>query len=141
MVKKYKIYIDENLPSQLAKGLNELQKPQNIRDGFELEILSIKDVFGQGEQDEDWIPKVGAENGIVITQDFRIQTQRHQKELYIQSGIGILFLKPPSNNGFTYWEMVKKIINEWDNIKQIVRKNKTPFAFKCSSRTSFEKME
>ncbi len=57
--------------------------------------------------------KVGAENGIVITQDFRIQTQRHQKELYKQSGIGILFLKPPSNKGFTYWEMVKKIVFEW----------------------------
>ena len=96
MIKKYKIYIDENLPNQLAKGLNELQKPQNDRDQIELEILSIKDAFGQGEQDEDWIPKVGAENGIVITQDFRIQTQRHQKELYQQNGVGILFLKPPS---------------------------------------------
>ena len=141
MVKKYKIYIDENLPSQLAKGLNELQKPQNGRDGIELEVLHIKDVFGQGEQDEDWIPKVGAEKGIVITQDFRIQTQRHQKELYISSGIGILFLKPPSNKGFTYWEMVKKIISEWDNIKQIIKKNKTPFAYRCSSRTGFEKMD
>ena len=141
MIKKYKIYIDENLPNQLAKGLNELQKPQNERDQIELEILSIKDAFGQGEQDEDWIPKVGAENGIVITQDFRIQTQRHQKELYQQNGVGILFLKPPSNKGFTYWEMVKKLIIEWENIKQIIKKNKTPFAFRCSARTGFEKMD
>ncbi len=141
MVKKYKIYIDENLPHQLAKGLNELQKPQNCRDGIEIEVLHIKEVFGEGEQDEDWIPKVGSETGIVITQDFRIQTQRHQKELYLKNGVGILFLKPPSNNGFTYWEMVKKIVKEWENIKQIIKKNKTPFAYRCSPKTSFEKMD
>ena len=136
-----KIYIDENFSPYLAEGFDVFQKHLNSNERMQFEVLSIKKEFGKGAKDEDWIPKVGKEGGIVITQDFRIQTQRHQKELYIQSGIGILFLKPPSNNGFTYWEMVKKIINEWDNIKQIVRKNKTPFAFKCSSRTSFEKME
>lgn len=140
MVKKYKIYIDENLPSQLAKGLNELQAPQNIKDRTLIEVLSIKEVFGAGEQDEDWIPKVGAEKGIVITQDFRIQTQKHQKELYIKNGVGIFFLNPPSKNGFAYWEMVKKLISEWEDIKKIITKNKTPFAYRASARTKFEKM-
>ncbi len=140
MGKKYKIYIDENLPSQLAIGLNELQKPLN-RDGIEIEVLSIRDVFGQGEQDEDWIPKVGLEKGIVITQDFRIQTQRHQNQLFHEYGLGIFFMKPPSNTGFTYWEMVKKLIKEWEKIKQIIKKEKTPFAYKCSAKTEFEKMD
>jgi hypothetical protein len=138
MERNFKIYIDENFPSQLAKGLNELQHPQNIRDKINIQVLSIKDVFGQGEQDEDWIPKVGKEKGIVITQDFRIQTQRHQKELYINNGVGILFFNPPSKGGFAYWEMVKQLVNRWDEIKQIIRKNKTPFAFRCSARTKFE---
>ena len=141
MVKKYKIYIDENLPSQLAKGLNELQHPQNKKDGIDIEILSIKEIFGSGEQDEDWIPKVGAQKGIVITQDFRIQSQRHQRELYINNGVGILFLNPPSNSGFAYWDMVKKLISEWEDIKKIIRKNKISFAYRASARTKFEKME
>lgn len=59
-MKKFKIFIDENLPKQLAIGLNALQRPQNINDGFEIEVLSIAEVFGIGEKDEDWIPKVGA---------------------------------------------------------------------------------
>lgn len=139
-MRKYKIYFDENFPSQLADGLNRLIKPQNKRDSIDIEVLSIKAVFGEGEQDEVWIPKVGLENGIVITQDFRIQTQKHQKELYIQNGVGILFFNPPSKSGFAYWEMVKQLVNRWDDIKQIVRKNKTPFAFRCSSKTKFEKM-
>ena len=141
MIRKYKIYIDENMPSQLAHGLHTLQQPQNNKDGFEIEVLSIKDVFGQGALDEDWIPKVGAENGIVITQDFRIQSQKHQRELYIENGVGILFLNPPSKSGFSYWDMVKKLINEWDDIKKIVRKNKTPFAFRATAKKDFEKMD
>lgn len=108
MIRKYKIYIDENMPSQLAHGLHTLQQPQNSKDGLEIEVLSIKDVFGQGALDEEWIPEVGAENGIVITQDFRIQSQKHQRELYVENGVGILFLNPPSNGGFSYWDLVKK---------------------------------
>ena len=69
------------------------------------------------------------------------QTQRHQKELYISSGVGILFLNPPSKVGFPYWEMVKQLINRWEEIKTIVKKNQTPFAFRCTPRTKFEKMD
>ncbi|MEY3499618.1 MAG: hypothetical protein RL308_1287 [Bacteroidota bacterium] len=141
MVRKYKIYIDENMPSQLADGLNILQQPQNAKDGFEIEVLSIKKVFGQGALDEDWIPKVGAENGIVITQDFNIQLQKHQRELYKECGVGIFFLSTPSKSGFQYWDFVKKLINEWDDIKKIVRKNKTPFAYRASSKKSFERVD
>jgi len=140
-MRKYTIFIDENMPPQLAKGLHELQQPQNKRDQVEIKVLSIKDIYGEGELDEDWIPKVGREHGIVITQDFRIQTQRHQKELYIENGIGILFLKPPSNNGFSYWEMVKQLVKRWEEIKKIIQKNNPPFAFRCTANTSFEKLE
>ncbi len=140
-MRSYKIFIDENLPKQLATGLNELQKPMNHRDGISIQVLSIKEVYGQGAKDEEWIPEVGKENGIVITQDYRIQTQRHQKELYIKSGVGILFLNPPSKLGFPYWEMVKQLINRWDEIKSIVKKHQPPFAFRCTPRTKFEKMD
>jgi hypothetical protein len=140
-MRKYKVYIDENLPPQLAKGLHELQSPQNKRDNIEIQVLSIKDTFGQGEQDEDWIPKVGAENGIVITQDYRIQSQRHQKELYIEYGVGILFFNTPSKSGFQYWDLVKLVINRWEEIKQIIKKDDPPFAYRCTSRKSFEKIE
>jgi phosphopantetheine adenylyltransferase len=140
-MRSYKIYIDENFPRQLAEGLNILQQAQNRKEGLDIEVLSIKTVFGEGAKDEDWIPKVGKEKGIVITQDFRIQTQKHQKELYIENKVGILFFNPPSNNGFTYWEMVKQLVNKWDDIKQIVKKNNTPFAYRTSAKTKFDKLD
>lgn len=140
-MRKYKVYIDENMPPQLAKGLNELQKPQNSKDGIEIEVLSIKDVFGTGALDEDWIPKLGEEKGIVITQDFNIQNTKHQRELYQKAGVGIFFFRTPSKTGFLYWDFVKKMIGEWEAIKKIIKKEKVPFAYRGSSNKPFEKME
>ena len=140
-MKAFNIFIDENLPSQIARGLHLLQQPQNSKDDMQIAVIAIKDHFGQGTQDEEWIPKIGKMNGIVITQDFHIQSLKHQRELYKQSGVGILFFNPPSKTGYAYWEMVKQIIKRWEEIKVIVKRNKPPFAFRCSPRGEFEKMD
>ncbi len=140
-MRKYLVFIDENLPPQIARGLDLLQQPQNAKDGIEIKIHSIKDYFTQGANDEEWIPEVGRLKGIVITQDYRIQTLKHQRELYKEHGVGLLFFKPPSNTGFTYWQMVKQIIEKWEKMKQLIKKNKPPFAFRCSSRTDFVNLD
>ena len=140
-MRKYTIYIDENLPRQLARGLHILQQPMNGKDSMEINVVSIKEQFGEGAKDEDWIPVVGKEKGIVITQDFRIQTLKHQKELYNQHGVGMLFISPPSNKGFKYWDMVKLLTDRWDDIKKIIKQNKAPFAFRCTARKPFEKVD
>lgn len=141
MTRKFVIFIDENLPHQLAEGLNILQQPLNSKEGTYIEVKSIKKEFGSGEKDEEWIPKIGKLKGVVITQDNRIQSQRHQKELYQMEGVGMLFMSSPSKTGWTYWELVKQLVDRWDDIKSIVLKNKPPFAFRCSARTKFEKLK
>ena len=141
MTRKFVVFIDENLPHQIAAGLNTLQQPLNSKEGVEIEVKSIKVEFGSGEKDEEWIPKIGKLNGIVITQDNRIQSQRHQKELYQKEGVGMLFMSSPSKTGWSYWELVKKLIERWEEIKAIIVKNKPPFAFRCSAKTKFEKLE
>ena len=125
-----KIYFDENISPFLAKGLELLEKPNN--QGFE--IYSIKEEFGQGIPDEEWIPKVGAENGIVITQDIHIQRTRVQRELYQKHGLGIFFIHSPGKNQYKYWEMVKYIIAKWEDIKNNAKSTKTPFAYRCTSK-------
>lgn len=130
-----KIYIDENLSPYIAKGLDILEKP--LQEGFE--VLSIKDIFGTGAKDEDWIPKVGQEGCIVITQDINIQRLRHQRLLYEEHGVGVFFLAPPSKSGYRYWEMVEQIIKRWSDIKKKCRSDR-PFAFRCSPRTEFERI-
>jgi len=125
-----KIYIDENMPPQLAEGLAILEKPND--EG--IEVYSIQKEYGRGILDEDWIPQVGMVNGIVITQDAKMQRIRSQYNLLKQYKLGIFYLVPPGKKGYTYWEMVEKIIFNWQEIKNLVRKSKTPFAFRITAR-------
>lgn len=133
-----KIYIDENFAPQLANGLDIFQQHLNLKEKIKIEVLSIKEVFGQGVQDEDWIPIAGKEKAFIITQDLRIQTTRHQNELYKKYGLGVFFFKPPSN-GYSFWEMVEQIIKRWPEIKKKI-KNKTPFAYRCTNKSSFKEL-
>ncbi len=133
-----KIYIDENFAQQLANGLDVFQKHLNQKERFKIKVLSIKEEFGQGALDEYWIPIAGQENAVVITQDLKIQTTRHQNELYKKYGLGVFFFKPPSN-GFSFWEMVEQVIKRWPEIKNKTKKNR-PFAYRCKNRGSFEKL-
>lgn len=127
--KPLRIYIDENLAPQFAQAFNTIQEHLNIDEKKPIEVFSIKEVFGQGCLDEDWIPKVGAENGIVITNDRRIQQNKHQKELYTKNGVGVIFLHQPKN-GLSFWDTFKHLVQWWDHIKSICKKNETPFAFR-----------
>jgi hypothetical protein len=136
-----KVYIDENFPVKLAHGLQVLQEPLNKGEKSPIEVLSIKEVFGEGVADEDWIPLAGAEHAVVITQDYNIQRTRHQAALFREHGLGIFFYRPPSNKGFSYWEMVLQIVTRWEEIKKLSYKTQAPFAFRCSVRSkNFEPM-
>lgn len=139
-MKEFNVFIDENFPEQIAKGLHLLQGPLNKKDHVNIQVHSIKERFGQGADDEFWIPEIGKMNGIVITQDYRIQTLRHQRDLYRQHGVGAFFFSPPSKKGFLYWEMVKQIIDKWDAMKNIFCKEKPPFGYRCSAKSKFENL-
>jgi hypothetical protein len=125
-----KIYVDENFSHHLAAGFDIFQQHLNYKEKIQFQVLSIKAVFGQGVKDEIWIPIVGKESGIVITQDLRIQTTRHQNELYKKHGLGVFFFKPPSN-GYTFWEMVEQLVKRWPELKRKAD-DKRPFAFRIT---------
>ncbi len=131
-----KIYIDENLSPYIAEDLAILERPMG--DGFE--ILSIGKTFGRGAQDEDWIPEVGAQEAVVVTQDINIHRTRRQRELFEKHGVGIFFISPPSKTGYTYWEQVEQLVRRWRDIKKKCR-TKRSFAYKCTPKSSeFERM-
>jgi len=127
--KLLKIYIDENMAPQLARAMDIIQEHLNSEEKKAIKVLSLKDEFGEGIKDEEWIPIVGKEKGIVITQDRRIQFSRHQRELYMQHGVGIIFLKS-QKTGMSFWQMFNHIVHWWDDIKIIARKHTPPFSYR-----------
>jgi len=128
------IYIDENFAPQLAESLDLIQSHLNLKEKHQYKVMSIQKRFGRGVQDEDWIPIAGKENSVVITQDLRIQTTRHQRDLYKDFGLGVFFFKAPSKSGFSFWEMTTQLINRWPEIKSLSSKTDRPFAFRCTSK-------
>jgi hypothetical protein len=140
-----RIFLDENLPPRLANGLNILDDPKIS--GFE--VFSIKEIFGIKDEngksvplkDEDWIPKVGDMNAAVITQDFNIHRIQSQNELYKQHRIGPFILSPPKGKGYQYWDMVKILVDEWLEIKQIASKENRPFAYIHKPRSGFKRLQ
>ena len=128
--KPLKIFIDENIAPQLARSLDIIQEHLNKEEKTAIKVFALKDYFKQeGIKDEEWIPIIGKEHGIVITQDRKIKFSKQQRELYLQHGVGIIFLKSPKT-GMSFWQMFKHIVEHWEEIKAIVRKNDPPFSFR-----------
>jgi hypothetical protein len=134
-----KIYIDENMPPQLARALNIIQEALNNKENTNIQVLSVVDEFGKGTPDEEWIPKVSG--SIVITQDYNIQRTRHQRDLYIKHGVGMIFIKSSSKNGMSFWDFTQLLIKKWDDIRKKVRKGQFPFAYTCTSNGSLKEIE
>lgn len=132
------IYIDENMPKMLAEGFHILQEPENFRLKLKdkIEVKSIANEFGRGALDEEWLPKAGKQNSCIITQDFNINRIRHQRALCEKYNLGMFYFRPPSKNGFSYWQMVQLLTKHWPEIIRTVSKKRRPFSFKITSRSS-----
>jgi len=134
------IYLDENLPPSLAKGFDILQSPQNFKLNKKIEVKSISDEFGRGCLDEEWIPLAGKNESCIITQDYNLKRIAHQKELCDKFGLGMIYLRPPSKTGYSYWEMVGVLHKNWDEICKIVLSQKRPFAYEIRTRSGIKRL-
>ena len=118
------IYIDENIPHQLAQAFDLLQQALNVRNQTSIKVRSITEDFGRGAKDEDWIPKAGKQSACVITQDYNINRIKHQRELCEQFELGMFYFRPPSKNGFPFWEFVKLMTKHWEKIVEVAARKK-----------------
>jgi len=134
------IYIDENMSPFLARGFNILQEPLNFKLKETIEVRSIKDEFGTGAKDEDWIPLAGKQNSCVITQDYNINRIKHQRELCRQYNLGMFYFRPPSKNGFSYMDMLKLMIKHWEEISKKATREKKPFSYKITQKGSLTEL-
>lgn len=123
-----RVLVDENLSEYFAEGLHIMQCP--LGDG--IEVTSIIKEFGRGVADENWIPRWGQQKGIFITQDLRITTRRQQAQLLTEHQLGAFFLDVPKN--YRYWDKVRIIVQRWQEIVELIKRNKRPFAFVITPR-------
>ncbi len=128
-------YLDENLSEYVASALNFLNKGY-FRD---IQVFSTKEKFGKGVADEQIIPEIGKERGILITKDINIHNTRLQYDLCQKYSLGIFFIKMPKGQD-KHWEIVKSLMNNWEEIVSISQKEKFPFAYRIKLIGRMEKM-
>jgi len=129
------IYLDENLSEYVADALNSLNKGyfQNVI------VFSTKNTFGKGASDEKIIPEIGTHAGILITKDIKITKTQLQFDLCKKHKLGMFFLSLPKNQN-KHWEIVKLLINHWENMVNIITKEHAPFAYRIKFRGKMEKL-
>lgn len=129
------IYIDENLSEYVADALNSLNKGHFTN----VVVYSTKIIFGKGEADENIIPTIGKSHGILITKDITIHKTRLQYQLCEQFKLGIFFLKMQKGLD-KHWEIVKLLINSWEEIVDKINKEKKPFGYEVPVRGKMKKL-
>ncbi|MES2001583.1 MAG: hypothetical protein V4444_04640 [Pseudomonadota bacterium] len=77
-----KLFVDNNLPPTLARGLNALFDGDH-------EVICHRDKFGKTNRlDEEWIPALGAEGDwVVLSGDLNIPKKRPTRELFLRAGL------------------------------------------------------
>ncbi|WP_340077156.1 hypothetical protein [Leptobacterium sp. I13] len=134
------VYIDENMSPYLARGFNILQKPENIKLNHTIEVKSIKDEFGKGIPDEEWIPLAGEKGACVITQDYNIRRIYHQNKLCEENKLGMFYFRPPAKNGFKYWDMLALLVKHWPQLCKILITQKKPFMYQITLRGGVKRL-
>lgn len=115
-----KYFFDENFSPKLARAINEL-------DAYN-EVLSTVDEFGRGLPDEELIPKIGQLEGILITQDFKIQKTQQLYQLYQDHSVGVFFFKFIS--GSKLWDINVGAIKLWLKLTNLAEKTHPPFGYR-----------
>ncbi|MGK7392964.1 MAG: hypothetical protein ACNS62_00260 [Candidatus Cyclobacteriaceae bacterium M3_2C_046] len=128
------LYIDENLPKRFAEGLHTLQEPENYRLKLKdpIEVKSLLTAFGEGVTDEIWIPAAGKQKACVLTQDFNIYNNKHQRELYKQFSLVMFFIRHPRKRNLLYWDILQLIVKHWPEMIKIMVGTSKPFAYSIS---------
>lgn len=119
-------FLDENLPERVALALDALEGA----DGNIVKHTALE--FGKGVQDPDLIPKIKKCNGILITNDDKMKSRKQEYEIIREEGVSVFFISLPKGAPFEL--KYKTIINKWEEIKKICRKNKHPFMCKIKMR-------
>jgi len=118
---------DENLPKNLAEGIDLLERG-NVRSPHQSEVIYATTLMGKkGATDEELIEAIGLKGAVLVTQDKDFKNKKHYFALYKAHNVGILLYTMQSKD--LYWDKVKSFIKNWEDIKQAVASSKMPFAY------------
>ena len=107
-----KVIFDENLSPAIARALNALFVGEH-------EVVHIRDKFGPGVKDGDWIPELSAQGRwVVISGDSRITKRKAEQAAFRNSRL-IGFFFAPALNAAKATRQTQRLLALWDDIEKI----------------------
>jgi len=125
-----KVYFDENFPENLFLGLKHLNLSYHESKDFEFNYIPKE--FYKSCPDEEWIPTVGENFGIVFTYDFNINKTRQLYQLSQETKTSFVFLRPTIKGAMNYWETIKILIKHWEEIIKQFKRLEKPFTLRIT---------
>jgi len=94
-----------------------------------VDVYSNREHFGKGTADEEFIPKIAQQHGILITLDYHIHRIEKQAALCRENKIGVFFFRPPKKQPLMYWDIIRWCVNQWGNIISLGKTAQRPFSY------------
>lgn len=110
-------FVDNNLSEQLAAGMK----------AFGEDVVHLKDLFPEDEDDPVWLEYIGIEGWILITRDERVRYNPAETQALKAHGVGAFFL---GGKHRTRCELIQQVVRNWPRIKEVAAKTRRPFAFR-----------
>lgn len=124
-------YLDEQLPKTVAEALNAIEKHEGVNS-----VFSTEEAFGKGVPDTELFTFLTDCNGILITNDLKMKTRKNEFSIIKNLGVTVFIISLPS--GVNYQIIYKTIIDKWEEIKKICKKNSRPFVCRIKMRGESE---
>jgi hypothetical protein len=113
-----KCLFDNNMPSKLAKTLSFLEGDKGIP------VIHLSEKYSPDTPDIGWIENLTKEaDWFVITKDNKIRRNPHERKVWQESHIPMVFL-PKSWDNYTLWEMAWRLIKYWPRLKETISHNR-----------------
>lgn len=110
-----KLFVDNNLPPALARGLAALFAGEH-------EVICHRDKFGKTHvKDEEWITALGAEGAwVVLSGDLNIARKRISRDLFLRSDL-VGFFPKPAVMDLPLHRKAARVLYVWDQMDRISR--------------------
>lgn len=110
-----KVFIDNNLPPALARGLNELFDGDH-------EVICHRDKFGKTKiADEEWIESLGEEGEwVVLSGDLNIARKRPSRDLFLRSQL-VGFFPRAAVMDLPLAKKASRILFVWERMERLSR--------------------
>ena len=124
------LFFDKNTGTGIPKALRELKPP------FKVEYHERH--FKKDEDDDRWLPVVGAKKWIVIGHDRKFHENQNELDAIKKYKIGCFYLWGAEA---TKWEKVKLFFKACDNIMLTAMSTKRPFIYSVKKNGNLKRVK